>query len=102
MMIPGLTKEQTQLVFIGAGIAAVSYFLLRRPVTVAAKTAGEAFQGELVAEDSPYFGTGPVGTVAAATNEVSGGLFQRLGSAVGGAFADLRDIVLTDTSGLTK
>jgi hypothetical protein len=88
-MIPGLTKQQSQLILVGAGIAFAGYFLLRRPV----QAVGGALEGTLVGEDSPYHGTGLVGTVAAGANVASGGLFQRLGSFIGRTAADLTDKV---------
>jgi len=92
-MILGLTKQQSQLILVGAGIAFAGYFLLRRPVQLVGETVGGALEGTLVGEDSPYHGTGPVGTVAAGANVVSGGLFQRLGSFIGRTAADLTDKV---------
>lgn len=44
-----------------------------------------------VNKGTPYEGAGVVGTLGNVTNQVSGGLFERIGSSIGGALADLKD-----------
>ena len=45
-------------------------------------------------EGTPFEGTGVVGTLGNITNQASGGIFARIGSAIGGAAADIRERIL--------
>lgn len=45
-------------------------------------------------QGTPFENTGVIGTLGNVTNQASGGLFARIGSAIGGAAADIRERVL--------
>jgi len=57
--------------------------------------------GKAVAEvnkGTVYEGAGVVGTLGNATNQLSGGFFERIGSAIGGKLADIADGRRTKTA----
>lgn len=71
-----------------AGVAGlVIYFgkQAKEAVVAGVKAVGEVNKG------TPYEGAGVVGTLGNVTNQVSGGFFERIGSSIGGALADLKD-----------
>lgn len=100
-----LKNPSAQLVAVAAvGVIAIYWLVLRPSVTAAAEaakktvtgTAGlirDVATGELVDEDSPYYGTGIIATPAVIANSVSGGLLSRFGSFLGRTAADIKDAV---------
>lgn len=44
-----------------------------------------------ITADTPYEGAGVFGTLGAASNEISGGLFSRVGEWLGGGLADIKE-----------
>lgn len=71
-----------------AGIAGV-IILLGKQATAAVKAGASAVAN--VNKGTSYEGAGVVGTLGNATNQLSGGFLERIGSGIGGALADLKD-----------
>lgn len=74
---------------IGAAIiVGALYFLARKTASDAAGAVGGVLSGDnALTEGTAYEGTGVVGTVGAAVNEVSGGTLQTIGETVSSWFA---------------
>ena len=76
--------EKQNPVMLSAGAALVLfavYYIGRKAIGDAAGVVGGIVSGDNAAtRDTPYEGTGIVGTVGAIANAASGGLFERLGS----------------------
>jgi hypothetical protein len=85
---------------IGVGIAvlgvvgALVYFgkQAKEAVKATAKAVADVNKG------TSYEGAGVVGTLGNITNQASGGFFERLGSSIGGALADIADGRRTKTA----
>ena len=81
-------NDNLRLILIGAGAIVAVGFLLRKQVSDAVEAV------ENVNEGTPFEGTGVIGTLGNVTNQASGGILGRIGEAIGGAAADLRERIL--------
>ncbi len=88
-----LSKQSPVQLALAAGlILGVVYFLGRKTLSdVASGVGGVASGNNALTEGTAYAGKGVAGTLGAAVNTASGGIFERFGSWIGGQIADATD-----------
>lgn len=88
--MPDFKNPDAQLVLAGAVLLVVVYFIGKATLSAAASAAGGLVTGNnAITSGTEYAGTGVLGTLGAATNDVSGGFLGWLGDKIGGGLADL-------------
>lgn len=89
---------QQQLIVLGVAAVGVLWLLTRgvaKAATATVQTGGKVLTGEIVPPESPYRNSDgdPIGGVAASAgagvDAISGGIFSRLGGAIGGGLNDI-------------
>lgn len=86
-----LTKNPyTGLVVASAIAALVVYYIIKKSAGAVASAAGGILSGNnAVTAGTDYAGTGALGTLGAATDKVSGGIFSSIGESIGSGLYDL-------------
>src|SRR5581483_891681 len=94
-----LQSKEGQWVVLGLVALVVVYYVGKNVLGAAGKAAGAAIDtgagvltgNNAVTQGTEYQGTGVLGTLGAATDKVSGGLFSSIGDTIGGWFAPSYD-----------
>ena len=92
MKLPKLALNNEPATLLALGIVAliVVYYVGKKTLTAAADVVGGTVSGNnALTAGTEYQGTGVLGTLGAATNDASGGLFSWVGNEVGGGLYDL-------------
>lgn len=88
--ISGNAQQYAVLLGVGAVVAIGIYLFAKREVGEAVKGVGGIVSGNnAVTRGTVYEGAGVLGTLGAATNSASGGVFERVGEWLGGSIYDL-------------
>lgn len=84
-------QKQNPLMLAGAAVLVlgVVYYLARKTISDAVDAAGGILSGDnALTKGTAYEGAGVAGTLGAATNAVTGGTLEKIGSAIGGKLYD--------------
>lgn len=90
LKLPKFAGSDATMLALGIVALVVVYYVGKKVLTGAANVVGGAVSGNnAVTAGTPYAGYGVLGTLGAATNSASGGIFSNIGNDVGGWAADL-------------
>lgn len=89
-ILSAVTKNPIGLAVGVSLVLGLVYFLGRKTITDVAQGLGDLASGNNdMTKGTPYEGAGVIGTIGAATNIASGGVFEKIGGWLGGSIYDL-------------